>query len=374
MSSKAVGIVNLHYASGCGGLNVNRSIASTSYISRYAFMDFPLSNFSNSGIDKSCVLVKNHLRSIIQHIGGGHVYNKNSKLGGVTLLYDEVFSSNEIYNHDINNLAENSWYIKSLSEDTNVFVIAPSHIIYKMDYRPYIEDHVANKNKISIFYSKINNAKTTFTSEQVVKVDDNGILVDIHNNLGNSDNENVFLQTIIIDKEILSGLVELGKKTSSLYTLLDVIKSIYKDIPIHCYEYKGVVRCFDSLEHYLEYSQEFLFNEEIRKNYFDSSWPIYTKSFDTPPAKYKSCANVQNSFVANGCQIEGTIINSIIGRDVVVKPGAVIKDSVVLTGSYISESTHLENVVVDKEAKIIHKKEIIGSKSKVQYIKRGDIV
>ncbi len=374
MSSRAIGIVNLHYAATCGLLNSSRSLASTSVICRYAFMDFPLSNFSNSGIDRMAVLVKKNLRSIIQHIGDGHMYNENSKLGGVSILYDEPFASNELYNHDINNLIENEWYIKSVNEDVDVFVFAPTHIIYKMDFRPYIEDHIAKNNKISLFYSKINKAKSTFLGEQVVKVDENGILTDIHDNLATQDEENVYLQTFIIDKEVLKGLIQLGKKESSLFSLLDVIKTIYKDIPIHCYEYKGIVRCFDSLAHYLEYSQEFLFDPKMRETYFDPSWPIYTKSFDTPPAKYGVHANIKNSFIGNGSQIEGTVINSIIGRNVVIKAGSVVKDSIVLTGTYISESTHIENAVCDKESRIIHKKEIVGTKENVQYIKRGDIV
>lgn len=373
MSSKAVGILNLHYCPECEGINSTRSLASTSFLGRYAFMDFPLSNFANSGIDRMAVLVKKNLRSIIQHIGDGHIYNENSKLGGLSILYDEPYATSPTYNHDINNLIENSWFLKSIPDDVEVCIIAPTHMIYKMDFRPYIDEHIKNNNKISIFYKQVDNAKSAFIGEYKIKVNDQNIVTDISKNLSTSDDANIYMQTAIIDKEVLKGLIHLGKRTSSLYTLNDVLAMIYKDIPIHAYKFDGYLRCFDSLKHYLDYSKEVL-NPEIMKVYFDSSWPVYTKSYDTPPVKYGDHASVKQSFIANGCRIDGTVINSIIGRDVVVKEGAYIKDSIILSGSYISESTHLEYVVCDKEARIIHTKKIVGGDEKVIYIKRGDIV
>lgn len=373
MSTKAIGILNLHYSTELGMLTSTRSLASTSFLGRFAFMDFPLSNFSNSGIDRMAVLVKKNLRSIYQHCGEGHIFNENSKLGGISLLYDEPYATNPIYNHDINNLIENSWFIKSIPEDVECFVIAPAHLLYKLDFRPYIDDHIKNNHKISIFHTKVKDAKNTFLNEPIVKINEKGLLVGIEDNLGIDDEADIYMHTAIVDKEVLRGLLKLGKRTSSLYTLMDVFKMIAKDIPIYTYEYTGYLRCFDSLSHYLEYSQEFL-NVDLQKSFFSPDWPIYTKTYDTPPVKYGDNAKVINSFVSNGCFVEGTVINSIIARDVTIKPGAIVKDSIILSNCYISENTYLENVVCDKEARIIHKKNIVGSKTNVQFINRGDIV
>lgn len=56
-----LGILNLHHSPELGPLTKRRSIASTSFLGRYAFMDFMLSNFSNSGIDMVATLVKSIL-------------------------------------------------------------------------------------------------------------------------------------------------------------------------------------------------------------------------------------------------------------------------------------------------------------------------
>ena len=78
------------------------------------------------------------------------------------------------------------------------------------------------------------------------------------------------------------------------------------------------------------------------------------------------------SIVANGCQIEGTVINSVIGRNVVIKEGAVIKDSVILPDTLIDKNVTLENGVVDRLSIVTHIKDLKGTKEEPIYIKRGD--
>ena len=74
----------------------------------------------------------------------------------------------------------------------------------------------------------------------------------------------------------------------------------------------------------------------------------------------------------NGCLIEGSIENSVIGRGCVIKKGAVVRNSIVLPGTYISEDTTVDCQVVDKNVKIIHAKEIISDSQKPGYIRRED--
>ena len=81
---------------------------------------------------------------------------------------------------------------------------------------------------------------------------------------------------------------------------------------------------------------------------------------------------MKGSVVSNGCLIEGTIENSVIGRGCVIKKGAVVKNSVVLPGAMIGEDITIDYQVVDKHAKIIHAKEIIADPENPGYIRRED--
>ena len=75
------------------------------------------------------------------------------------------------------------------------------------------------------------------------------------------------------------------------------------------------------------------------KDLFNSEWPIYTRTNDSAPTQYSNGGAVVHSMVSNGCEIEGTVRNSVIGRGVVIKKGAVVEDSVILPGVTIGEGS-----------------------------------
>ena len=123
--------------------------------------------------------------------------------------------------------------------------------------------------------------------------------------------------TYVINTKTLLKVMKQAQKISSFFSLKDVLGYLCDEKQINAYEYKGYARCIDSLEHYYKYSLEFL-DLDVSSAVFKSNWPIYTITNDTPPAKYLTESDVTRSFVANGAMINGTVENSIIGRDVVI--------------------------------------------------------
>ena len=107
-------------------------------------------------------------------------------------------------------------------------------------------------------------------------------------------------------------------------------------------------------------------------NLFVNDWPVYTRTNDSCPTQYFDSSSVKSSVVSNGCLIEGTIENSVIGRGCVIKEGAIVKNCVISSDVVIGKGVHVENVVVDKHAKLIRGKRVIASPEKPGYIKRGD--
>ena len=99
-----IGIVDLHHNIQLDFLTETRSIASTQFLGRYCFIDMPLSNFSNSGIKKIGILIKEKPRSLFRHLGLKNPWAFNTKTGGITLLYNEKYANDKFYNTDINNI------------------------------------------------------------------------------------------------------------------------------------------------------------------------------------------------------------------------------------------------------------------------------
>lgn len=89
--------------------------------------------------------------------------------------------------------------------------------------------------------------------------------------------------------------------------------------------------------------------------------PIITKVKDMAPTEYKEGAKVKNSLIANGCEIHGTVENSVIFRNVKVAPGAVIRNSVVMEDCVLEAQAEIEHVITDKEVTITQGKRLRGA-------------
>lgn len=364
---KVLGYCNLHHSPSLGELTESRSIASTPFLGRYAFIDFTLSNFTNSGIDMVGILVKEHQRSLVKHLGNANVWNINTKLGINTILYNENEARNPLYNHDVNNIKENDWLLHKVNAD--YVVIAPVHFVMAIDYNEVIKKHIENGANITVIYQKVDNAKTHFEHCDTVSLEGNTI-TSLKKNNCTKDKVNISLETYVISMKKFKELIYKTSQISALYNLRDLIAYSLKSELVYGYEHKGYVRCFDSLTHYMQYSLELL-DYKTRQGLFLNNWPIFTVTNDTPPTKYLNNAEVKNSFISNGAIIDGKVENSILSRKVIVKEGAVINNCIILTDCVISEDCHLENVIVDKYAKIIHVKELIGDVDNPVFIKQG---
>jgi len=367
---KVMGLCNLHSLSSLNDLTNSRPIASTSFLGRYAFIDFPLSNFSNSGIDEVGILVKNHPRSILKHLGSTNVWNTNTKLGYEAIMYNERYSHAPSYNHDINNIIANDWIFYNAKPD--VFVIAPAHILYPIDFRPVIAAHENGKAAITIIYASINDGKTQFVDGDQIGLDASGRINELTSNKGAKDDIDVSLETYIINSSQLQDLISIARKTSSFYSLRDAVAhAIGLGWNVAGYKHTGYVRHFGSLQHYRKHSLDLL-RYDNRKELFTDVWPIYTVTHDTPPAKYGPEAQVKNCFIANGSRINGKVFNSIISRNVVIEEGAVIKNSIIFTDTKIGKNVHISNAVIDKYVRVEAVKDIAGTEEEPIYVKQGD--
>ena len=90
----------------------------------------------------------------------------------------------------------------------------------------------------------------------------------------------------------------------------------------------------------------------------DSDWKIHSRNPLAPPEYIGSHAIVENSLIALGCEIEGTVTNSVLATGVVVEKGAVVRDSVIMAGTVVKAGAQIvysivdEGVVIEENAQI----------------------
>ncbi len=376
MSKKVIGFLNLYNSPNLGPLTEKRTLGSTSFLGRFALMDFPLSCFTNSGIDDINILVKDNFRSVAKHVGSLKTWVNNTKRGMQNILLNEKGIRSPKENTDLKCLLQNDWVI--LENKPDAVILMSAHILTQLDLKPVIQEHFENEADITLVYKNIDDADVSFSSSNIVKVKD-GLLVSHKRNNSKIKKANVSLETYIISTNALQMILHNKEymKYPSLKKVLEKIVSS-KAMDVHAYEYKGYARCFDSFKHFVAYSFELL-NYDVSKTLFGKTsdkeaWPIYTLTHNTPPTLYGEKAKVKNSFIANGALIEGTVENSIISRYVTVAKGAVVKNSIILTGTVIDKGAKVNNVLIDKYSTISPKVVVGGKKDSPLFIEQGSLI
>ena len=141
---KAFGIIN---SSGkhiwVEGMQTYRPISAFSFLGRYRVIDFPISNLSNSGIDRIQVYIRRMPRSLVEHVGTGRHYNINSKRGKLQLLFSEDSTEHSLYNTDIESYLENLECIETMRHP--YVVIAPSYMVYSQDFGELLNQHIESE-------------------------------------------------------------------------------------------------------------------------------------------------------------------------------------------------------------------------------------
>ena len=366
---KIIGICDLHNEPQLGELTAHRPLGSVSFLGRYGLIDFTLSNFSNSSIDRVYILARSGAARLRKHLGNGAIWTNNTKRGFVGLYINERGLANPTFNTDLNNIKEN---LNINDIDFDYAVVAPAYFLASMDFRPIINAHAESEADITVVYTKVDNADQDYFRCDKLRFGEDNKVIKSTKNLGRSPNADISLDTYIISKKAFKKMISDVSKVSELYSIKDMVNYYIEEeeLDIRGYRFDGYVVPILSLNKYVEHSLNLL-NYHIRNKLMLPEWPIYTTTHNTPPALYGRNADVENSFIANGAIIKGKVKNCIISREVVVEKDADLKNCIIFTHSEIGRGVKMEYVVCDKEAKVSHVEKLIGKEDEVIFIDQG---
>ena len=132
-----------------------------------------------------------------------------------------------------------------------------------------------------------------------------------------------------------------GIQEGVYYTVRDLVTRNMGRVSINGYEFKGYLACINSTKEYFDFNMDLL-KKEVREDLFNPERSIYTKTKDSPPSLFREGAEVNNSLVANGCILSGTVRNSILARGAVVEAGAIVEDCILLQDSVVKSGAVLK--------------------------------
>ncbi len=323
---------------------------------KYRIIDFPLSNCINSGIDTVGVLTQYQPLRLNTHIGIGIPWDLDRNEGGVTVLPPyEKSTSSEWYTGTANAIYQNLAYMEQYNPDY-VLILSGDHI-YKMDYEVMLDFHKANKADITI-------ACMPVPIEEASRF---GIMV--------TDESNRITEFEEKPEHPSSNLASMGIYIFSWPVLKDALLALKdqngcdfgKHILPYCkekgqrlfaYEYNGYWKDVGTLGSYWEANME-LIDIIPEFNLYEEFWRIYTKGDVIPPQYISEDAVVDKCIIGEGTEVYGEVHNSVIGPNVVIGRGSVIRDSIIMKNTSVGENVVMDKAIVAEDV-VVGNNVVIG--------------
>lgn len=355
-ANNVLGILYTDAYSECiSDLTALRTMGSVPYGGRYRFVDFALSNMVNCGISKVGVITKSNYRSLMDHLGTGKPWDLSRKNEGLFLLPP--------FNRGMGSYSSRLEALRSIMEFIHMskeeyVVLCDTNIICNMDFGKLIEYHMEKEADITICYKE---GKYPMLSNVMhFTLAENGRINNVAVPPIAEEGEGIYgVNYLVMRKSLLERLV--NQATAGDYDIFEkevIMKNIDK---LNIFGYKIDMYCsvIDSMQTYFDTSMALL-DPKNRDEIFDRENPVYTKVNDDMPSIYGIGSHTKNSYIADGCKIEGTVENSILFRGVHIAKGAVVKNSIIMQSCYIGEDADLNCVIMDKYGVIRPRKTISG--------------
>ena len=352
-----------------------RTLASVPFGGKYRAIDFILSNFVNSGIYDVSIITRNNYHSLIDHLGAGKEWDLTRKLGGLRILSPfsnpGVTDSTGTYLGTIDALSKNMHSIKRSRAD--YVAITGSSILYNIDYDEVMKSHIERNADITAIYARPQDGESMPSGIPLFRMDERERIYEL--NYNNEDNNRqimpISLDTFLIRKSLLESLVADSISYGRYDFQRDIIQRLCTNLNIIGYEHKKIYFEISSVSGYMKENMRLL-SEDVRNQIFEK--PVYTKIKDSVPAQYCAGCEVSNSIISDGCRIEGTVINSILSRGVVVEKGAVVKNSIVMQNTEIMKNVSLDYVILDKDVIVRDNRQLVGHETYPVVIEKKSII
>lgn len=354
-------------------LTEKRSIAALPFAGRYRLIDFTLSNMVNSGIINVGILLKYKYSSLMDHLGSGKEWDLSRKNGGLHIL--PPFSGRSLQGlgeGNIDLLATAESYIRRRKEE--YIVLSEGNIIANIDIGEVKKFHKEKNADITlVYYEEIEANNRTLSNHTILAVDENNRIDSIEVSPRRPKSKNIFMKMLIIKRDFLLNAIDEAVARGEHDIMKDILIKSIDSTNVFAYKFDGYVRSVYDVGSYYDANMDML-KEEIRKEIFNPRRPIYTKIKDQVPSRYCCNASVHNSLIADGCEIEGEVKDSIIFRGVNIGKNAKISNSIVMQDSIIQAGCELSYTILDKEVTIRDGGRLVGELNHPMIIGKGEVV
>lgn len=346
-------------------LTKDRSKPSVPFGGKYRIVDFVLSNFVNSGIFSSYVLVQYLSQSLIEYMRTTWRTEGIVADHFLTCVPPQMRLGEIWYRGTADSVRQNINLVKDFAPDL-VAIFGADHI-YRMDIRQMVDFHLKNKADVTVAANTVSIEQATAFG--VLGTDASGRIIQFDEKPANPR---------AIPGNPKAAYASMGNYIFNTDTLLQVLQKRFCDVPAldfgkHIlpkiltdhrtfaynfqsqtlpgakdYEEQGYWRDVGTIESFWQTNMDLL-GPTPKLDLNNPAWPINTTLNRVPASKFLG-GTVTNSIVGDGCVIHprAKIKNCVISDSVTIGEGAELEGCVIMDNCTIKEGAKLKKVIMDR--------------------------
>lgn len=343
---------------------------------KYRLIDIPISNCLNSGIDKIAILTQFNSASLHRHIQRTYARDMFTEGWVQILAAEQTPQSASWYQGTADAVRQQIMEIQA-SRTRYVVILAGDHL-YNMNYRDFVNYHIASGADISIAVQPV--GADTAPSLGILKRDASGRIVQFTEKPKPSalaglesmpGSENPYLASMgiyVFPTDLLFAVLEkegddFGK---------NIIPAVIDEYQVMGYIYDDYWADIGTIRRFYEANLE-MASPERPFDFYNPDRPIYSRARFLPASEVHG-ARLRHVLLADGCRIlDAEITQSVIGLRSLIDSRAVIRSSVIMGADYyetekdlaenrkfnrphigIGQGADIEAAIIDKNARIGH--------------------
>ena len=330
----------------------------------YRLVDFVLSNLVNGDIMRICVLTQYKSHSLDRHVTktwrmsnllGNYVtpVPAQQRLGPRWFLgsADAIYQSlNLVYD-----------------EQPDYIVVFGADHVYRMDPRQMLRQHIDSGAGATVAGIRV--PRSEASSFGIITPASDGVRVEgflekptdppglpddpehVYASMGNYIfSTKVLIDALQNDADDERSVHDMGGSILPMLTELGLVQ-VYdfneNYVPGETDRDHGYWRDVGTLDAYYDAHMDLISVHPVF-NLYNREWPLYTQSFQLPPAKFVAAGHASESMVAPGCIITGQVTNSVLSPGVIVEEGAVVQGSVLHDSVRVGRGAVVRRAILDK--------------------------
>ena len=320
---------------------------------KYRIIDFPLSNCVNSGIDTVGILTQYQPLELNEYIGNGQPWglNKTHSCAQVLPPYERHDKKSGWYKGTANAIYQNIDFIERFDPDY-VVILSGDHI-YKMDYAAMVQYHEEHNASCTIAVREVPLKEASRFG--ILNTNPDNSIYEFEEKPKHPKSTNASMGIYVFNWSVLRDALiadEDDEKSSNDFGKNIIPNLLNAGHKMMAYTFNGYWKDVGTIDSLWEANMELLgknpeFN--IRGGEHDK---IYARNDAHPSSYIDENAKTINSFIAEGCEIYGTVRHSVISVGCTIGEDALVEDSVVMPGVVIESGAIVRHAILGENSKV----------------------